>query len=75
MSALKFADLEWSSFVDGAPYDTRMGATYDGPRVRACPICRGADPSENRGKAGLIEAAFGHRPGCKMAAAVKNERG
>lgn len=60
-------DVEWSGSAYG-PGTGPHGSGGDGPRLPACPLCRGIKPGGGAETAFRREA-IGHRPGCRLAVA------
>ena len=62
-------ELEWSGSErgQGSGY---MSSGGDGPLIRACPICRGIDPSDRLAHSHFMGSAHGHRPDCKLSKAL-----
>lgn len=65
--------LEWSSFQRGMGSGPH-GSGGDGTKVSSCPRCRGINPSD-RHRREFTSDAHGHRSGCSLEAAIKNQSG
>ena len=71
LEALRF--VEWGGCQQG-PGSGLMFSGGDGAMVRACPACKGIDPSDP-GASSFTERAQGHRHECCIAEAIAKVEG